>query len=367
MESRDGPCTVKRLGFPEFMSLGRRMRREGGKKILVRVPNWIGDAVMCLPALEALKSLHPSSRITVLAKPKVIPVFENNPAISEILEFGSKKGGILEKMSVSSELKGRGFDTALLFQNAFEAAFISFLSRIPERVGYARDFRSAFLTKAVSVTREIKKRHQVYYYLNLVEALGRSVDKEIAPIPKLYISEEEAGWARGFLRDKGLSGRPLFGAAPGASYGPAKMWPPERFASVLKELSEARKGAALVFGGPDDKEACGALKRAYPRASDLSGELSLRQSMSLMSLLDAFITNDSGPMHISAALGVPTVAIFGSTDSVLTGPAGKKTAVVGKKMECSPCFKRECKFGHYECLRAIDADEVLKAAKGLIA
>ncbi|MBE7414008.1 MAG: lipopolysaccharide heptosyltransferase II [Deltaproteobacteria bacterium] len=343
------------------------MRKEGGKKVLVRVPNWIGDAVMCLPALEALKGLYPSSNITVLAKSKVIPIFANNPAISEILEFGSKKGGILGNLSVSSELKGRGFDTALLFQNAFEAAFLSFLSRIPERVGYARDLRSAFLTKAVPVIPEVKRKHQVFYYLSLVEALGRSVDKDIAPVPKLYISKEEAGWARGFLKENGISGRPLFGAAPGASYGPAKMWPPERFASVLNELAEARKGAALVFGGPDDREACGALKRAYPRALDLSGALSLRQSMSLMSLLDAFITNDSGPMHISAALGVPTIAIFGSTDSVLTGPVGKKTAVVGRKMECSPCFKRECKFGHYECLRAIKADEVLKAAKGLVA
>lgn len=357
------------LGFsPEFNVTNRRMRKENGKKVLVRVPNWIGDAVMCLPALEALKRLFPSSTITVLARPKVIPVFENNPAVSEILEFGSKKGGILEKLSISSELKGRGFDTAVLFQNAFEAAFLSFLSRIPERVGYARDLRSAFLTRAVPVDREIKKRHHVFYYLNLVEALGGPMeDEKEAPVPKLYISEEEAGWASEFLEKKGLPGRPLFGAAPGASYGPAKMWPPERFSSVLKELTEARKGAALVFGGPDDKEACGALKRAYPHALDLSGALNLRQSMALMSLLDAFITNDSGPMHISAALGVPTVAIFGSTDSVLTGPVGEKTAVVGKKMECSPCFKRECKYGHYECLRAIEAGEVLKAAKGLLA
>ncbi|OGP18237.1 MAG: lipopolysaccharide heptosyltransferase II [Deltaproteobacteria bacterium GWC2_55_46] len=341
------------------------MLKAGVKRVLVRVPNWIGDAVMCLPALDALKALYPSAKLTLLAKARVVPVFENNPAVAGIIEYGEGHRGLLGRLRLAAELKRGGFDLAVLFQNAFDAAFISFLSRIPERAGHARDLRSPLLTRAITASDEVKKKHQVFYYLNIIEALGGKVPDR--PLPGLYISEEESRWARRFLKERGLEGAPVFGAAPGASYGPAKRWPPERFASVLGALAAERKGAALVFGGPEDTEACAAVKAAFAPAIDLSGKLTLRQSMALVSLVEAVVTNDSGPMHISAALGVPTVAVFGSTEDSLTGPLGERVTVVRKKIECSPCFKRECRFGHYDCLRAIGADEVLTAIKGLAA
>lgn len=334
------------------------------RKILVRAPNWIGDAVMCLPALEALKSLYPSAEIHLLAKQRVVPVFENNPAVSAFITVGGGHNGFFGALRLSKELREHDFDLAVLFQNAFGAALVAFLSGIRERVGYARDMRSGLLTKAVPATAAIRKRHQVFYYLNIIEALGAK--PQASPVPKIFITGAERKAAREFLEKQGLAGRPVFGAAPGAAFGPAKKWPVERFASVLKGLTDEHKGAALVFGGPDDREACAAVKAAFPAAIDLSGKMTLRESMALVELAQVFITNDSGPMHLAAALGTPTVGIFGSTEDSLTGPVGPSVAVVREKTECSPCFKRECRFGHYDCLRKVEASVVLAKAREMI-
>lgn len=335
------------------------------KKILVRAPNWIGDAVMCLPALESLGALYPSSEIFVLAKPRVVPVFANNPAVSGFITLeAGRHGGFLGTLRLSRELREKSFDLAVLFQNAFGAALISLLGAAKERVGYARDMRTGLLTKAIPVSAEIRKKHQVFYYLNIIKELGGKVPAN--PVPRIYITGEEAASAGAFFERQGLAGAPVFGVAPGASYGPSKRWPAERFASVLKGLTGEYGGAALIFGGPEDKDACAGVKEAMPSAIDLSGKIPLRESIVLMSCMRAFITNDSGPMHIAAALGVPTVAVFGSTEDSLTGPVGPKAASVREKIECSPCFKRECSFGNYDCLKRVDAQRVLAKVKELM-
>lgn len=335
------------------------------QKILVRAPNWIGDAVMCLPALEALKALYPSSEIFVLAKPRVIPVFESNPAVSGFIPVdGSRHSGLFGTLRLSKELRGESFDLAVLFQNAFGAALISLLGAAKERVGYARDMRSSLLTKAIPASGEIMKKHQIFYYLNIIKELGGNIPDR--PVPQIYITGQETAAARAFLEKNNLKGKPVFGVAPGASYGPSKRWPAERFASVLKGLTDEYGGAALVFGGPEDKEACAGVKEALPSAIDLSGKIPLRESIALLSCSSAFITNDSGPMHIAAALGVPTVAVFGSTEDSLTGPVGMNAASVREKIDCSPCFKRECAFGHYECLTRVGAKKVLAKVKELM-
>ncbi|GMR05360.1 MAG: lipopolysaccharide heptosyltransferase II [Thermodesulfobacteriota bacterium] len=335
------------------------------KKILVRAPNWIGDAVMCTPALECLKSLHPASRITVLTKSRAVPVFENNPHASAIIEYDHQgaHSGLGGRLKLRGELKGEGFDLAVLFQNAFDAAFISFISGIPERVGYATDMRSGLLTKAIPVSAEIKKTHQTHYYTNIVTALGGVC---ATFVPKLYISKDEEDWADGFIRKNGLEGSVMVGAAPGASYGPAKRWPAERFAEALAQLSRSHGLVPLVFGGPEDTGTCREVaRRMRGKYLDLSGRVTLRQFMALASRVSVFISNDSGPMHITAALGVPTVAIFGSTDPVLTGPLGADSRVVSNATECSPCFARTCRFKHYDCL-SIGPDRVVEAALALL-
>jgi len=339
------------------------------EKILVRAPNWIGDAVMCLPALRCLKDLYPRAGITVLAKKRVIPVFENNPGVKEIMEYddGERHRGLRGRLRLSGELKERGFDLAVLFQNAFDAAFISSVARIPERVGYARDLRTRLLTRPVPFTDRVKGLHHVSYYINIIRELGGECD---SLEPRIHITDDELGGAKGLLEKEGLAGTPLVGAAPGASFGPAKRWPPESFARLLARVAEEFGPVPLVFGGNEDAGICeevsfGLSKRGV-RNLNLAGRITLREFMALAKGLKLFITNDSGPMHISAALGVPTLAIFGSTDPVLTGPIGNAVRIVKKEMECSPCFDRECRFGHYDCLASITPEEVYSEAEAFL-
>jgi len=335
------------------------------KKILVRAPNWIGDAVMSLPALSALKKLYPASLISVVAKGSVAPVYFNNPDVSAGIEYDDtgRHKGLLGRLKLASEIKKEGFDAAVLFQNAFDAAFLSFIAGIPVRVGYARDFRTKLLTLPIDVTSEIKTRHQVYYYLNIVVAMGGKAPEHERAIPAIYLTAGEEEWAKGFLKENGLDGRVLVGAAPGASYGPAKRWMPENFAAALTGLSQAYGAVPLIFGSSVDKANCEAVSSLIKtRHINMCGRLTLRQFMALVALMKVFITNDSGPMHLSAACGTATVAIFGSTDPALTGPTGQRATVVIKKVECNPCFDRTCRYGHYKCLSGISAAEVTNAA-----
>jgi len=340
------------------------------ERVLVRAPNWIGDAVMCLPALEALARLYRGAAVTVLARPRVAPVFEASAVVDGIIVYDSRGAhrGVGGRLRLAGELRRERFDVAVLFQNAFDAAFISFISGIPERAGYARDLRSPLLTRPVRVTPEIRRVHQVRYYLNIIKELGGRVLSR--PMPRIGITGEEAAWARGFMEGHGLKGRAMVAASPGASYGQAKRWPPERFAEVIGALAERHDAVPVVFGGAEDREICNeislVLGAGCPGALNLAGTVSLRQFMALLARSDVFITNDSGPMHVASALGVPTVALFGSTDPELTGPLGEEALVIRHDIECSPCFERECRYGHYRCLTGITAAEVLRSAEGLI-
>ncbi len=339
------------------------------KRLLVRAPNWIGDAVLCTPALGALKRLYPNSVITVLAKSAVEPVFQNSPDVDDIMVYDDKGAhkGIAGRVRLSGEIRKRRFNAALLFQNAFDAAFLSFISRIPERIGFARDLRSPLLTKAVTATKEIKAAHQVYYYLHLITAMGGACQGNASPRPRLYVTRDERKWAKAYLKTHGLAGRPLVGVSPGASYGQAKRWLPERFAEVLAKLASTHPAAAIIFGGPEDVETSLIVERATPfPCVNCAGKLTLRQFMALLTELDIFIANDSGPMHLGAALGAPTVGIFCSTDPAMTGPLSAYARAVFNRVQCSPCFDRICRFGHYDCLASVSADMVIEAAEALM-
>jgi heptosyltransferase-2 len=330
---------------------------------------------MCLPALEALKTLHPEAQITVLAKPVALPVFENNPSLAELLEYdsGGRHKGVLGKLRLAGEIKEKRFDMAVLFQNAFEAALLTFLARIPVRAGYARDFRRPLLTKAVPYTVSIRNFHHVVYYLNLVRELGGKVPEN--PAPSIPLKPEEIERARVYLAEKGFSDTDtLIGCAPGASYGPAKRWPPERFIEALERLAEELAAVPVIFGGSGDMEASskvsGGLTTRGVKHLDLTARTGLREFMALLALLKLFISNDSGAMHVAAALAIPTVAVFGSTDPSLTGPFGSSVAVLTENLECSPCFKRECDntgASLYECLTSVKTGDVVRAARALVA
>jgi len=353
------------------------------KKILIRSPNWIGDAVLITPAIKALRKAFPDAYISLLVRAWVSEIFEGNSDINEIILYVDKFKGIRGKLQLAGVLRKKNFDMAILFQNAFDAALIAWLSGIPERIGYSRDWRRPLLTCAVPVKKAVhtlqstvySPRHQVYYYLNL---LKESLNIESDDIePTIYLKKEELHEARNLLNSS-----LVIGISPGATYGPAKRWKLERFAELILRIINELNGRVVLFGSKSEIEIANEIIKAVhslwktrsssrltPHALpilNIVGKTNLRQLMALISECDAFITNDSGPMHIACAMLVPVVAIFGSTDPEVTGPLGKNHKVIYKCLPCSPCLKRECPEGHLRCMEDITVDDVFNALKALL-
>lgn len=344
------------------------MRKEPPRKILLRAPNWIGDAVMSEPALRGLRSLFPDADITMLAKPAVAELLSAAPELNRVLVYEDKgaHAGVSGKWVLAGLLRSHGFDLAVLFQNAFEAAFIAWLAGIPQRYGYATDGRVLFLTKPVAVPARRQSVHQVEYYWNLLKPLGLSGR---APLPTLCVTGEEnhaldvrlAALGRG-------SSDILIGINPGSTYGTAKRWLPERFAEVACRLAEQLgreedKQVVVAILGAKGEETLGkdiAFLIDGPSVV-LSGSTTIRELMAVVKRCRILITNDTGPMHVAAACGVPVVAVFGPTDSRTTAPYGQEQSVVRESVDCAPCLLRECPIDH-RCMTRISADRVFEVA-----
>jgi heptosyltransferase-2 len=343
------------------LQVSRRFTRdpEVVRRILVRVPNWVGDAVMSLPVLAGLKRLFPLTELTVLAAPRVAPLFATQPVVTEIIRYPSGRG----KWQVLWEQRGR-FDVALALPNSMESALGLWLVGVPSRVGYSTDARRLFLKEAVSGHEALAGLHTVFYLLGLLKALGGVAT--FTP-PTLYLEPEEEAMGAQVLSEACLPGQgPWVGLSPGAAFGPAKRWEPERFAALGRELVR-EFGARLVLLGADDERpvADEVREQLQEPVVDLVGRTSLRQALGIMSQLNLLVTNDSGLMHAAAALSVPLVALFGSTDPVATGPFTSRATVIRHPQPCSPCFKRTCETG-YTCLTAISVDEVAAAARAFL-
>lgn len=343
------------------------------KNILVRGVNWIGDAVMTMPALRALKLSNPEARVTLLVKPWVSLLFKEDPNVDGIILYEDAFRGLIGKFRLATEIRKRDFCMAMLFQNAFDAALITFLAGIPERIGYNRDGRGLLLTKAVTFDKRAGALHHIQYYLDLAAKAGSQGKYEI---PWIYLSIEERLEARNKL--KALR-RPVVGINPGATYGSSKRWHPARFAEVAYRVISEMKGSAVIFGGPSETAIAEEIEREFNRLSgnpdlnsslithhsflNLAGRTELRGLISLISECDVLVTNDSGPMHIGYAVRTPVVAIFGSTSPEHTGPVGKKDIAIKKALDCSPCLERECKKGDLKCMEMITSHEVFEAVK----
>ncbi|MCB2185078.1 MAG: lipopolysaccharide heptosyltransferase II [Deltaproteobacteria bacterium] len=339
-------------------------------RILVRAANWVGDAVMTLPALEALHAACPQAAITVLAKPWVAGVYAPHPAVAGVVVYdkeGAHKGWAgLRRLA--RELAAREFDWAVLWQNAFEAAWLTRLARIPVRVGYATDGRGWLLSHPVDRPAAALQGHETSYYLHMLHGVGllAAAPPAAGVPPRLHLDPKEVRAARDFLAGLGLEG-PLLGAAPGAAFGPAKCWPAERFAAVLRVLAPEMGAGVLLFGSEGEAAATRAvsaeLNGIFRR--DLAGHTSLARALALLGQLDLFLCNDSGLMHAAAALGTPTVAVFGSTDPVRTGPLGSRAKVVRHPVDCAPCKKPTCR-RDLICFQGVSAAEVAAAARDLL-
>ncbi len=326
--------------------------------ILVRGVNWVGDTILTYPTVQALKNLYPKSHLTILVPNHLVDLWKTFPFVDEIIPF-IKKGGISsiwEDLNLSESLKERKFDLALILPRSFRSALHIFAARIPIRIGYKGEGRSLFLTHRIPRTQEVLCVHRVHYYRRLMEPLGKL---EPIPPPRLFLREEDRGWAEKRLEELGLlDGRPLIGINPGAAYGLAKCWYPDRFAELGRRLSEKRKATVLIFGRKKEQDIANEILESLGSGGvDFTGETHLLQLAALLERCRLLVTNDTGTMHVASAIGTPVVAIFGSTDPVTTGPWGDGHVVVKKEVSCSPCLKRTCPTDH-QCMELITVDEV---------
>jgi heptosyltransferase II len=323
------------------------------ESLLVRAPNWVGDVVLSLPALRDLRRRFPTARLEVLARPWVAELYRAVPDVDAVAE---SRGHAAD---VAAVRRGR-FDLGVLLPNSFGTALVLWRAGVPERWGYATDGRRPLLTRSCRVPADARGRSQVYYYRAMLEGVGLAV--EGPPEASLACPQEWAARGEALLGDGG----PWIGINPGAFYGSAKRWLPERFAAAADLVARRTEAKVAVVGGAAERplgEAIAGQLRAPSRV--LCGETSLGDLVGVLSRLRLLLTNDSGPMHLAAALGTPLVAVFGSTDWRETAPVADRARVVREEVECAPCLLRECPIDH-RCMTGVGVDPVAAAALELV-
>ena len=348
------------------------------KKILAAAPNWIGDAVMAVPALAGIREYFPDARITVISQPHIGELYGECPYVNEIRSYKTKpssslfkNGGMTGLMAESQELRQDKFDLAVLFPNSFRSAMLVRLAGIPLRCGYKRDGRGFLLNIPVRLNSETRRLHHTEYYSNIVKTLmggGEGEGKGFSDKNRLlYVSKDEANHALETLSKNNITPDDLIiGINPGAAYGSSKRWYPDRFGQVAKTLTKYYNVKVIVFGSQGETGiAEEIIKSAEVSIVNLAGKTSIRELMALIAFCKVFITNDSGPMHIASALGIPVVAIFGSTDPSVTGPLGARDAVIKKELPCSPCLLRKCP-KNLECMDLISVDDVISGVVNIL-
>jgi ADP-heptose:LPS heptosyltransferase len=370
----------------------------GSLRILIRGTNWLGDAVMTTPALLRLREHFQDAHITLLTPEKLNELWLNHPAVNGTISFVPGES----VLSVGRKLRAGRFDLALVLPNSPRSAIEVWLAGIPQRIGYARPWRNFFLTNAIAPRSEavkMRKRsigeikvltrgtgfqpvnhpstgqrpvppnsHQIHEYLHLTAALGANP----APLtPQLFVAPDETEVAR---KKIGLDkiAQPIFGLNAGAEYGPAKRWPVEKFIATAREIQKRTNCLWLILGGKGDLVVANRIESEIQSSKfktvNLAGQTSLRELMSLLKLCRVLLTNDTGPMHVAAALGTPVVVPFGSTSPELTGPGlpgDPRHRLLKSDVPCSPCFLRECPID-FRCMNGISVERVVEAVLQII-
>jgi heptosyltransferase II len=335
-------------------------------RIVVLSPNWLGDAVMALPALADVRRRFPSAHLAVAARASVSPVFELAAGVDAVITL-RWKGGVLDRASFRADveaLQAGAFDVALLLPNSLASAWLVRQARVGERWGYATDARASLLTRRVARPRG--SRHQAEYYQHLTRECGAAA----GPLePRLTAAKRDLDEARALLAARGWDGdRPLVTLAPGAAYGHAKRWLPEHYSALVSKLVAGQGVSCVLVGGAVDAAATrevrdGADASARPHIVDLAGATSLRALAAVLALSRACVSNDSGAMHLAAALGVRVVALFGPTREYETAPLGRTEqppSVLIHDVWCRPCMLRECPIDH-RCMAGLSPARVLAA------
>ena len=360
------------------------------ERILVRGVNWLGDAIMTTPALVRLREARPNAHIALLTPVKLAELWQHYPAVDEVIPIEPKDTLIC----VAKRIRRGRFDTAVLLPNSPRSGLEVFLARVPERIGLAKPWRTWTLTKVVPDPMERKERtlttrrsaaevqrlihdhpakprdnfpasaHQVHDYLRIVGILGGST----APLaPAIHVTEAEVSAIR--ARFGANENKPLLGLNPGAEYGPAKRWPEDRFAEAARRLTAQTDCHWWIFGGAGDVPAAERIAAAIGQdcAQSLAGKTSLRELCAALKACSVVLTNDTGPMHLAAAVGTPVAVPFGSTSPELTGPgwpAGHGHELICGQAPCAPCFRRTCPVD-FRCMTSVNVDQVVQAVLGL--
>jgi heptosyltransferase-2 len=331
------------------------------RKILVKGTNWVGDTIMSFPAVYSLRRLFPHAHISVLVRFPLDELWKANPAIDEVIPYTMPAGvrRLSGELGIARLIKQREMDLAVIFPRSFSSALMVFWGGIPHRIGYASEGRSWLLTDRIGRTEELLQGHRMHYYLRLIETMGRI---SLPPHPSLTLNGTMGTWASGFLSQHGMTGKRLVAFNPGATYGAAKSWPPERFAELGRRLVKDYGASILIFGAarPQEKALNDYIAKSIGTGClNLSGRTSLLELAALLRLCRLLVTNDTGTMHIAAAVGTRTVAIFGPTDPRTTAPLGKGHVIIREDVSCSPCLKRVCPEDH-RCMELIGVDNVYK-------
>jgi lipopolysaccharide heptosyltransferase II len=326
------------------------------RRILVKEVNWLGDVVMSLPALQAIRRAWPDAHLAVLIKQELASFFDGARWIDEVIPYSVARGlpGFFDRRRIVGEIRLRRFDLGVLFPNSFESALWLTMAGIRRRAGFVADARGAMLTMKASPPPEAMTGHQANYWLAMVRATGVADGRpdDFAIDVDGPSRERMSKW---LAANRKRSDRPLFAIAPAAAFGPAKEWPANKYGALIDLLAHRNDAEVVLVGAPSERKKCEEVAAASKAGAIIAaGQTNIGELIALLSLSDGFIGNDSGCMHLAGALGIPTVAIFGSTNPNRTGPMGPKTRVIYRKLECSPCLARTCRFGHYNCLMQIE-------------
>jgi lipopolysaccharide heptosyltransferase II len=347
------------------------------ERVVVRGANWVGDAVMTVPALRELRRLLPRAHVTLATRPWAQGIFDGADFIDDLLVIDEDGKPIRKFIRQVRRWRERRFDLAVLLPNAMAPALVATVARVPLRIGYATQGRGEFLTHALDVPAWRGKRHEVFYYLNIIAELERALagatqgdplfDLGRDPRFALAVPEERRSRARALLERRGVDpSRTLVALCPGSTNSRAKRWHAERFAALADRLVEEAGATVLLVGAREELDVTREVVAAMRHEPVvLTGETTLAETTALLSLVSLLVTNDTGPAHIASALGRPTLVIFGPTNPLTTRPFAPSAEIVRRPPDCAPCMLRDCPIDH-RCMTAITVDEVLSLAVALM-
>jgi heptosyltransferase-2 len=341
-------------------------------RIVVRGTNWVGDAVMTIPALRELRRLFPAAHITLATRPWAQGLFADADFLDDFqVHEGSGLRSVVQQVR---QWRKRNFDLAVLLPNSLETALVASLARVPLRIGYATDGRQRLLTHPLALPEWRASKHEVFFYLKIVAELEWLIKHEQTflesqPDGSLEVSNARKAAARAFLRARGVendSRGPLVALCPGSINSRAKRWPAERYAKLADRfIDELHAQVLLVGSGAEADVSLEVSRQMRYRPVVLTGETNLAELVVVLSLVDLLVTNDTGPAHIASALGQPTLVIFGPTNPLTTRPFSPYGEIVREPPDCAPCMLRDCPIDH-RCMTAIAPADVFERARALL-